>query len=134
MDRESHVRKRPLGMSVLEAARARIARVFDEFPRVYLSGPSGKDSSVLMHLACVEARRRGVRLGVLYLDLEAQYAHTIAHVREMFDRYADVIDPHWIALPLNLRNAVSQASPFWTCWDPDAREAWVRQQIGRAHV
>lgn len=121
--------RKPLGVDVLTAARARIADVFEQFPRVYLSGPSGKDSGVMMHLVCEEARRRGRRVGVLYLDLEAQYRHTIEHVREMFDLYADVIDPFWVALPLHLRNAVSQHQPFWTSWDPRCREAWVRELI-----
>lgn len=119
--------KRPLGISVLDAAQARIADVFDHFPRVCLSGPSGKDSGVMMHLACLEARRRGRKLGVLYLDLEAQYALTIAHVREMFDLYADVIEPYWVALPLHLRNAVSMHDPYWISWDPRCCEAWVRE-------
>jgi len=121
-------RKRWLGVDVLTAARARIVDVFNNFRHVYLSGPSGKDSSVMMHLACQEARRRGRRIGILYLDLEAQYALTIAHVREMFALYSDVIDPHWVALPLHLRNAVSQHDPYWVCWDPEKREAWVREQ------
>lgn len=119
--------KRGLGVSVLDAARARIAEVFEHFPRVYLSGPSGKDSGVMMHLACEEARRRGRRIGVLYLDLEAQYALTIDHVREMFALYADVIDPYWVALPLHLRNAVSMHQPYWVSWDPRCRDAWVRE-------
>jgi len=118
--------KKKLGMNVLDAAKARIADIFDHFPHVYLSGPSGKDSGVMMHLACQEARRRGRRVGVLYLDLEAQYALTIAFVREMFARYADVIDPYWVALPLHLRNAVSMHQPYWVSWDPRCREAWVR--------
>jgi len=115
-----------LPIDVLAATRERIAWVFDSFPRVYLSGPSGKDSGVLMHLACQEARRRGRRIGVLYLDLEAQYKLTIDFVREMFALYADVIDPHWVALPLHLRNAVSMAQPYWTSWDPRCPDAWVR--------
>ena len=119
--------KRPLAISVLAAAQERIAWVFDSFPRVYLSGPSGKDSGVMMHLACQEARRRGRKIGVLYVDLEAQYECTIAHTREMFALYADVIDPHWVALPLHLRNAVSMMQPYWVCWDPEERERWVRQ-------
>ena len=36
--------KRPLDIDVLQAARERIAWVFDSFPKIYLSGPSGKDS------------------------------------------------------------------------------------------
>lgn len=119
--------KRGIGRSVLEAAQERIAYVFDSFPRIYLSGPSGKDSGVMMHLVCAEARRRGRKIGVLYVDLEAQYACTIAHVREMFALYADCIDPHWVALPLHLRNAVSMGQPYWVCWDPEAREQWVRE-------
>jgi len=132
MDRDQSSRKRRLGKSVLDAARERIALTFDSFAHVYVSGPSGKDSSVLLHLACAEARRRGRRIGVLYLDLEAQYALTIDHVREMFDAYADVIDPYWVALPLNLRNAVSQLEPFWTCWDPGAEAAWIRKREPRS--
>jgi predicted phosphoadenosine phosphosulfate sulfurtransferase len=119
--------KRPLTQNVLEAAQERIAWTFDSFPRIYLSGPSGKDSGVMMHLACLEARRRNRKIGVLYIDLEGQYACTIAHVREMFALYADVIDPHWVALPLHLRNAVSMMQPYWICWDPEERERWVRE-------
>jgi len=118
--------KVPLGVSVLTAARERVSWVFDTFKRVYVSGPSGKDSGVLMHLACLEARRRGRRLGVLYVDLEAQYRSTIDHVREMLALYSDVVDPHWVALPLRLRNAVSTAQPYWVSWDPWSRDLWVR--------
>lgn len=124
--------RRPLGVDVLTAAQERISWVFDSFERVYLSGPSGKDSGVMMHLACAEARRRGRKIGVLYVDLEAQYTVTIDHVREMFELYADVIEPHWVALPLHLRNAVSMVEPYWICWDPEARPAWVREPPAEA--
>lgn len=118
--------KRMLGVSVLDAARARIADVFDQFPKVYVSFSAGKDSTVMLHLVAEEARKRGVRFGCLLIDLEAQYQCTIGHGVEMFREYADVIEPYWVALPIILRNAVSQYQPRWTCWDPEAREAWVR--------
>lgn len=124
---ELNERKIALDINVLEAARQRISWTFDAFPRIYLSGPSGKDSGVMMHLTCLEARRRGRKVGVLYVDLEGQYEITIAHVREMFALYADVIDPHWVALPLHLRNAVSMGHPYWICWDPEARDSWIRR-------
>lgn len=119
--------KRHLGIDVLTAARERVAWVFDSFPRIYMSGPSGKDSGAMMHLVCQEARKRGRKVGVLYVDLEAQYELTIANIREMFALYADVIDPHWVAIPLRLRNAVSMEQPYWVCWDPECPESWVRK-------
>lgn len=36
--------KKPLGIDVLKAARQRISKVFDDFPRIYLSFSGGKDS------------------------------------------------------------------------------------------
>lgn len=121
------VGKKPLGVDVLTAARQRIARVFDDFPRVYVSFSGGKDSGVLLELAADEARKRGRRIGVLFVDLEAQYKLTIDYIVEAFGRHADVVDPFWLAVPLNLRNAVSQFEPQWMCWDPDRRADWVRQ-------
>lgn len=116
----------PLGMDVLTAARLRIADVFDHCAAVYVSFSGGKDSTVLLDLAAAEARRRGRRLGVLFVDLEAQYALTIAHVRASLARVADVADPYWVALPLHLRNAVSQFEPQWVCWEPGREADWVR--------
>jgi len=119
--------KRHLGIDVLTAARQRINRVFSDFPKVYVSFSGGKDSGVMLELAAQEARRRGRRIGVLFVDLEAQYTMTIDYIREMLDRHADVIDPYWAAVPLNLRNAVSQFEPQWMCWDPDREDDWVRR-------
>ncbi len=48
--------------------------------------------------------------------LEAQYALTIEHVAQMFDRYEKHIDPYWVALPLTTTTAVSMIEPEWTCW------------------
>lgn len=119
--------KAPIGVSVLQAAQDRLKLIFEFFPKVYLSFSGGKDSAVMLHLAAAEARRQGRRFGVLIIDLEAQYAHTINHIREMLSLYADCIDPYWVALPIALRNAVSVYEPKWLCWDPAARAAWVRE-------
>lgn len=119
-------RKRPLGCDVLTAARTRISRMFDDSERICVSFSGGKDSGVLYELCAQEARRRGRRLGVLIIDLEAQFAATIDYVHQMVDRHADVSDVYWVCLPLNLRNAVSHHQPTWTCWDPEEEERWVR--------
>ncbi|MEV6421785.1 DUF3440 domain-containing protein [Streptomyces sp. NPDC051662] len=118
--------KRGLGMDVLTAARRRVRTVFQQFPVVCVSFSGGKDSGALFELAACEARAQGRRLAVLIVDLEAQYAHTIDYLHIMLKRHEDVIDVYWVALPLNLRNAVSVYQPQWTCWDPDARDMWAR--------
>ena len=119
--------KRGLGVNVLQAAQERIRYCFDHFEKVYISFSGGKDSSVTFHLAAQEALRRKRRLGVLLIDLEAQYELTIQHAEEMCDLYADIIDLHWICLPMKLRNAVSNYEPVWCAWDPSKRESWVRE-------
>ena len=119
--------KIPIGVDVLTAARERIAYTFDNFERIYTSFSAGKDSTVMLHLVMEEAIKRGVKVGVMFVDLEAQYKTTIDHARRCFAMYEDHIDPYWVALPLHLRNAVSVYEPFWLCWDPDRSEAWVRE-------
>lgn len=119
--------RRYLGISVLEAARRRIAWTFDTFPRIYVSFSGGKDSTVMLHLVMDEAIRRGRRIGVLYIDFEAQYRHSIEHVRAMYEHYAAHIEPYWVALPIHLRNAVSAYEPHWVCWEPGREADWVRQ-------
>lgn len=116
-----------MGIDVLTAARQRIARVFDDFPRIYVSFSGGKDSTVMLHLVMDEAIKRGRRVGMLFVDLEAQYRLTVDFVADMYELYGDHIEPHWVALPLNLRNAVSQFEPQWMCWDPDRKMDWVRE-------
>lgn len=119
--------KQSLGVDVLTAARARISRVFDDFPRIYVSFSAGKDSGVMLHLVMDEAIRRRRKVGVLFVDLEAQYKLTIDHAKEMFGRYSEWIELYWVALPIHLRNAVSQFEPQWVCWEPGREADWVRQ-------
>lgn len=118
--------KNPLGVSVLAAARERISRTFDDFERIYVSFSGGKDSTVMLHLVMAEAIRRKHKVGVLFVDLEAQYRLTIEHVQACYEMYREHIEPYWISLPINLRNAVSVYEPQWLCWDSARRADWVR--------
>lgn len=118
--------KRPLGTDVLTAARERIAFAFDHCEAVYVSFSAGKDSSVMLHLVLDEAIRRGRKVGVLLIDLEAQYELTIKHAEQMFREYAAHIEPYWVCLPMKLRNAVSNYEPVWCAWDPEREADWVR--------
>lgn len=119
--------KKPLGINVHDAAKQRISWIFDNFPRICVSFSAGKDSTVLAYLAADEARKRNRKIGLLFIDLEAQYTHTINHAQRVYNDLADTIDPIWVAIPLILRNAVSQYQPRWICWEPNAQPNWVRQ-------
>ncbi len=63
------------------------------------------------HLVLEEARKRGRKVGLLIIDLEAQYSATIEHIQEMVEKYEDCIDLHWFCGELLLRNAVSDYEP-----------------------
>lgn len=124
--------KRPLGINVLDAARQRISWAFDTFEQLYISFSGGKDSTVMLHLVMEESIRRQRKIGLLFVDLEAQYKLTIDHVQRCFDLYRDHIDPYWVALPIHLRNAVSMYEPHWICWEPGREKDWVRTPPKRA--
>lgn len=124
--------QRPLGIDVLAAARERIAWVFDNVPRIYVSCSAGKDSTVMLHLVMEAARRRNQRVGLLFVDLEGQYKLTIDHMQALIDEYREWLDVYWVALPIHLRNAVSQFEPQWICWEPERREDWIRQPPAEA--
>jgi len=121
-------KKVALDISVLEASKQRISKVFDDFERIYISFSGGKDSSVMTHLVCAEARKRNVKVGLLIIDLEAQYKQTIKHIEDIIEMYKDVIDLHWFCGELLLRNAVSDFMPKWICWDEEKKDIWVRQK------
>lgn len=119
--------KQFIDKDVLTAARERISYTFDHFSKIFISFSGGKDSTVCFHLVMEEARRRCRGVGVMLIDFEAQYHLTIKHAKVMFNLYRDMIDLHWVCLPIKLRNAVSNFEPTWTCWDPNRKLDWVRE-------
>lgn len=119
--------KKPMVIDVLTAARQRIAYAFDHCEAIYISFSGGKDSSVMTHLVMEEAIKRNRKVGLLLIDLEAQYNLTIEHAKEMYRLYAAHIEPYWCCLPIKLRNAVSNFEPVWCAWDPDRKDDWVRE-------
>lgn len=113
--------------NVLEATLERLEIIFNTMDHCYFSVSGGKDSSVMLQLATMVARKMKKKFSVLYIDLEAQYSATIDHINELIAETADVvIEWYWVALPLSLRNAVSAIQPKWICWDKAEQEKWVR--------
>lgn len=113
--------------NVLEAAQSRVAYAFDHFEKIYVSFSGGKDSTVMLHLVVAEAKRRKRKVGVMVIDLEAQYRVTMQHIADILREYKDYIEVFWVCLPIILRNAVTQFEPRWLCWDPEAKDLWVRE-------
>jgi predicted phosphoadenosine phosphosulfate sulfurtransferase len=118
--------KRPIGIDVLTAARQRISWTFDTFEKISVSFSGGKDSTVMTHLVADEAKKRDRKFALLFIDLEGQYKYTIDHIQEIIDEYIDLIELHWVCLPIHLRNAVSAYEPFWICWEPEREKDWIR--------
>ncbi|HEY1844328.1 MAG TPA: DUF3440 domain-containing protein [Buttiauxella sp.] len=113
--------KKQLEENVLEAAEKRIEWTLKTFPRVCVSFSGGKDSTLMLHLTALEARRQKVKIYVLFIDWEAQFQMTIDHILRIKSLYQDVIETFWwVALPLTTINAVSQIQPEWVCWETGA--------------
>ena len=110
---------------VLSAARDRYKFIFNNFDNVCFSFSGGKDSSLMIQLANIVAKKLNKVFDVMYIDLEAQYKHTIEHVYELKE-LSQIRDFYHIALPLYLRNAVSVLQPKWICWKPEDKGLWVR--------
>lgn len=119
--------KKYIDVDVFEMAKARIRYTFDHFEKIYISFSAGKDSSVMFHLVMDEAIKRKRKIGVLLIDLEAQYKLTMEHAETMFDYYKDHIELYWVCLPIKLRNSVSNYEPVWCAWEPSKKETWVRE-------
>jgi len=124
--------KRYSDKSVLDASRERISEVFDGFNKVYVSFSGGKDSTVMLHLVADEARKRGRKIGLLIIDLEAQYKETVAHIENCINYYSDILEVHWFCGELLLRNAVTNFEPRWVCWDETKKDVWVREKPAMA--
>jgi len=112
--------------NVLTAAQKRISDTFDAVEKIYIAFSGGKDSSVMFHLVMMEAMKRKRKVAVMFIDFEALYSETIRHAQEMFEMYKEHIEPHWVCVPMLLRNALTNFEPQWVTWDESKRDIWVR--------
>lgn len=113
-----------INKDVLSAARERVSMIFDNFETIVVSVSSGKDSCVLYHLCLQEAEHRGRKIVAFFQDQEAEYADTIAVIREMMV-HRNVI-PAWYQVPIYMTNATSYSDYFLYAWGPG--EAWMRDK------
>lgn len=117
----------------VDAARARVARVFDlrwkgELNDIIISVSGGKDSTVLAWLALQEAHRRGEKVGVFFLDEEVMYQSTIEQVEWLMTLHPENTTRMWLQVPFNLTNATSLTQAALRCWEPGESKRWMRRR------
>lgn len=113
--------------NVLEAARERIRFVFDNFENIHISISGGKDSTVLSHLALVEAQKRGRRVGIFFLDEEVVYQATVDQVTYIIEEMMPGHTvPLWLQLEFNLTNATSLTETQFIPWEAGKSKIWLR--------
>lgn len=112
-------------VNVLEAARQRIAMIFDNFETINVSISGGKDSTVLAHLALVEANRRGRRIGLFFLDEEVVCQATVEQVEYLMSLYPENTIRLWFQIEFNLTNSVDIGDGQLHCWERGKRKLWM---------
>ena len=113
--------------NVFEASLERIEFAFDNFENLCVSYSGGKDSTVMIQLVEMIAKKKNKKYDVLFIDMEAQYLMTIEHIKTLKNKLEYIRDFYWVCLPLSLRNAVSVFEPRWICWEKEKKEKWVRE-------
>lgn len=113
--------------NVLDAARERMAFVFDNFREVIVSISGGKDSTVLAHLALTEAKIRNRRVGLFFLDEEVVYQSTIDQIEYLMGLQPEIAIPLWLQIEFRLTNAISFADAGQLiCWEAGRHKEWMR--------
>ena len=115
--------------TVEEAAKHRISYIFDEFENIIVSISGGKDSTVLCWLALQEARKRGRKIGIFFLDEEVVYQSTIDQVTWLMNLYPENTTRLWFQFPFHLTNATSYEEGQLICWEPGKHEIWMRPKV-----
>ena len=115
-------------MNVWEATRERLDLIFREFDNVYVSFSGGKDSGVLLNMAInfIRINYPGRKLGVFHIDYEAQYKMTTEYVDAELSKNQDILEVYRICLPLAVPCCTSMSQSYWTPWDANKQDIWVR--------
>lgn len=114
-------------MNVLDAAKARMKVIFEEFDNVYVSFSGGKDSGVLLNLALDHARSIGRRISVFHIDYEAQYQMSTDYIANTFADIQGEADIYHCCMPLRVPCSTSMYQAYWTPWELKQRKIWVRE-------
>ena len=114
--------------SVLDAAKERIAYIFDEFESIVVAISGGKDSTVLAHLALEEAHKRGRKIGLFFRDGELIFESVIRQIRYLMNLYPENAIKYWLQIPYTKTISTSLSDSQFVAWDPRKKSVWMREQ------
>jgi predicted phosphoadenosine phosphosulfate sulfurtransferase len=114
--------------NVYEASLERIEFIFKNFDRIYVSFSGGKDSGVMLNMVLDYMRKNGIteKVGVMILDNEANYTHSLTFMHSIIRNNLDLLDVYWCCLPITLPCTVSSFATEWQCWGQRDKERWIR--------
>lgn len=124
------------GKNVYYAALERIDYIFKNFKRIYLSFSGGKDSGVMLNLVLQYMRDRRIKekIGLMVLDNEANYELSIEFMHRILQANRDLLDIHWICLPISLPCTVSSYEIEWQCWGENDKPRWIRPMPDQDYI
>ena len=107
------------------ASKKRISYCFKNYDKVVVSFSGGKDSTAVLNVALEVAKEENkLPLDVMFIDEEVLHPPTVEYVQRVSENKD--INMHWLCLEWKHRNACSNESPYWYCWDKDNKDLWVR--------
>lgn len=111
--------------SVLDEAKARINRIFDEFDNVVVGFSGGKDSTCVLNLTLQIAKERNrLPQKVMFVDQEAEWQFTIDYVKDVM--YREDVEPFWIQAPFKITNSTSTSADCLEAWGEGQK--WMREK------
>lgn len=111
--------------NVFDAALERIEWLFREFDDIAVSFSGGKDSTVVLELALMVAKKLDrLPLKVIWLDQECEFEGTVEYARYINERPEIAFD--WLQVPFRLFNATSHIDHWLNVWGEG--EEWVRDK------
>jgi predicted phosphoadenosine phosphosulfate sulfurtransferase len=122
--------------NVYEAANERIEFIFENFERIYISFSGGKDSGVMLNLMIDYMRSHKIdrKVGVMILDNEANYEHSLNFMHEILQANLDLLDVYWCCLPITLPCTVSSYATEWQCWGVKDEKRWIRPMPKESYI
>lgn len=123
------MKKTYINKNVYDATQERLEFIFNNFDNVLVAFSGGKDSGLLLNLAYDYAVKNNLvhKMAIYHLDYEAQYSFTTEYVTDTFlNCFNDITKKFWLCLPIAAQCAVNITDSYWTPWDREKHDIWVR--------